>query len=60
MNRLSLLWYNSAHCLTGCTPLYRAIVSEAPEVCTILVHGGANVNLRRLGFGVGAESPLMK
>ncbi|XP_067941805.1 putative ankyrin repeat protein RF_0381 [Watersipora subatra] len=45
---------------TGCTPLYRAIVTESPELCTLLIHGGADVNLRRLGFGTGAESPLIK
>ncbi|XP_013417730.1 ankyrin repeat domain-containing protein 1-like [Lingula anatina] len=42
------------------TPLYRAILSNSAKVCQLLIHAGANVNLRILGFNVGGESPLMK
>ncbi|CAL1528964.1 unnamed protein product [Lymnaea stagnalis] len=45
---------------TGCSPLYRAITSNSVEVATELVHAGADVNIRRLGYDVGAETPLIK
>jgi len=45
---------------TGMTPLYRAIISKCSSVARELVHAGADVNIRRLGFDVGAETPLIK
>lgn len=45
---------------SGCTALYRAILSNCADVARELVHAGADVNLRRLGFDVGAETPLVK
>ncbi|GFN77014.1 ankyrin repeat domain-containing protein 1-like [Plakobranchus ocellatus] len=45
---------------TGCTPLYRAIISNCASVARELVHAGADVNIHRLGFDVGAETPLIK
>ncbi|XP_035829420.1 putative ankyrin repeat protein RF_0381 [Aplysia californica] len=45
---------------TGCTPLYRAIISNCAPVARELVHAGADVNIRRLGFDIGAETPLIK
>ncbi|RUS72912.1 hypothetical protein EGW08_019332, partial [Elysia chlorotica] len=44
---------------SGCTSLYRAILSNCAEVARELVHSGADVNMRRLGFDVGAETPLI-
>ncbi|KAK3757349.1 hypothetical protein RRG08_008737 [Elysia crispata] len=45
---------------SGCTSLYRAILSNCAEVARELIHAGADVNMRRLGFDVGAETPLIK
>lgn len=45
---------------TGCSPLYRAIVSNKADVTRLLLHAGGDVNLRRLGFDREAETPLMK
>ncbi|XP_067652019.1 serine/threonine-protein phosphatase 6 regulatory ankyrin repeat subunit A-like [Haliotis asinina] len=45
---------------TGSAPLFRAIISNADAVVQLLIHHGADVNMRRLGFGVGAETPLIK
>ena len=48
------------HFVSGCTSLYRAILSNCAEVARELIHAGADVNMRRLGFDVGAETPLIK
>ncbi|KAK7505757.1 hypothetical protein BaRGS_00003028 [Batillaria attramentaria] len=45
---------------TGCSPLYRAIVSNKADVVRLLLHAGGDVNMRRLGFSQGAETPLIK
>ncbi|XP_064641327.1 ankyrin repeat domain-containing protein 29-like [Lineus longissimus] len=46
---------------SGCTPLYTAIMSNHAPLCRVLVHAGADVNLRQLGVvdPVG-ETPLIK
>ncbi|XP_062569296.1 putative ankyrin repeat protein RF_0381 [Saccostrea cucullata] len=45
---------------SGCAPLYRAILSNAAKIVQLLIHAGADINLRILGLGVGAETPLIK
>ncbi|XP_061180289.1 putative ankyrin repeat protein RF_0381 isoform X2 [Saccostrea echinata] len=45
---------------SGCAPLYRAILSNAVKIVQLLIHAGADINLRILGLGVGAETPLIK
>ena len=49
---------------SGCTPLYRAILTNDTATCRVLVRAGADVNLRRLWKSSGkaevAESPLIK
>ena len=45
------------------SPLYRAIMSKSASVCRILIHAGADVNIRRLGVhgeSAEAETPLIK
>ena len=56
------VWLAIALSNTGCTPLYRAILSNSTEVTQLLIHARADVNLRRLGIGAAAmaESPLIK
>ena len=47
----------------GMSPLYRAILSKAAKVCQVLIHAGADVNMRRLGVhgeSAKAETPLIK
>ncbi|XP_056022784.1 ankyrin-2-like isoform X2 [Ostrea edulis] len=45
---------------SGCAPLYRAILSDAAKIVQLLIHAGADINLRILGLDVGAETPLIK
>ncbi|XP_076448878.1 uncharacterized protein LOC143285460 [Babylonia areolata] len=45
---------------TGCSPMYRAIVSNKADVVRLILHAGGDVNLRRLGLSQGAETPLIK
>lgn len=45
---------------TGCAPLYRAILSNAANIVQLLIHAGADINLRIMGLDVGAETPLIK
>ena len=44
------------------TPLYRAVLSNAFDVCRILIRSRADVNMRRVGSGnsCNAESPLIR
>ena len=58
------IYRNFVACIPpGCTPLYRAILTNSTAVCGHLIHAGADVNLRRLGMSgdtASAESPLIK
>ncbi|XP_059170595.1 putative ankyrin repeat protein RF_0381 [Physella acuta] len=45
---------------TGCTPLYRAVLSNSVGVVRELIQAGADVNTRRLQLDKTAETPLMK
>lgn len=40
--------------------MLRAIISNKADVVRLLLHAGGDVNLRRLGFVQGAETPLIK
>ena len=46
--------------VSGCAPLYRAILSNAATIVQLLIHAGADINLRIIGLDVGAETPLIK
>ncbi|KAK7114601.1 putative ankyrin repeat protein RF_0381 [Littorina saxatilis] len=45
---------------TGCSPLYRAILTNKADVVRAILHAGGDVNLRKLGLSKGAETPLIK
>ncbi|CAH1780541.1 unnamed protein product [Owenia fusiformis] len=45
---------------SGCTPLFTGILANHADVCRMIIHAGADVNLRRLGFNENSESPLIK
>ncbi|KAK3603435.1 hypothetical protein CHS0354_009418 [Potamilus streckersoni] len=45
---------------TGCSPLYRAILSNSSECVALLIKAKADVNMRRLGIDMDAETPLIK
>ena len=45
---------------TGTTPLYRAILSNSAKTVQLLIHAKADVNMRKIGFNMEAETPLIK
>ncbi|KAL4235057.1 hypothetical protein ACF0H5_006695 [Mactra antiquata] len=45
---------------SGTSPLYRAILSNSAETAHMLIQAKADVNMRRMGAGLKAETPLIK
>lgn len=45
---------------SGTSPLYRAILSNSEETAHLLIQAKADVNMRRMGFHMKAETPLIK
>ncbi|XP_041355028.1 ankyrin repeat and SOCS box protein 2-like [Gigantopelta aegis] len=45
---------------SGCSPLFRAVMSNSAEVVQQIINAGGDVNQRRLGVNVGFETPLIK
>ncbi|XP_045192403.2 putative ankyrin repeat protein RF_0381 isoform X2 [Mercenaria mercenaria] len=45
---------------SGTSPLYRAILSNSEETAHLLIQAKADVNMRRMGFDLKAETPLIK
>ncbi|XP_069113742.1 putative ankyrin repeat protein RF_0381 isoform X3 [Argopecten irradians] len=45
---------------SGCSPLFRAVLTESKEICQMLIKVGGDVNLRRLSLENSNETPLIK
>ncbi|KAF6034775.1 hypothetical protein EB796_006912 [Bugula neritina] len=45
--------------ITGCTPLYRAVMAQSLELSALLILGGANVNQFSMDCSTEVETPLI-